>query len=69
MEEKEKKKSEEPKIEGIEEMDYEQMKKILYDEILRRDKVIDTLKKENHLLLKTALKNAEDRSIVETKKK
>ena len=45
-----------------EEMDFDEMKKILYDEILRRDKVIDKLKKENEILLKTALKNAERRA-------
>lgn len=40
--------------------DHESVKKTLYDEILRKDKIIDKLKKENELLLKTALKRSNE---------
>lgn len=39
--------------------EYETMKKALSDEILRRDKMIDKLKEENNLLIKTSLKRSE----------
>jgi hypothetical protein len=48
---------------------------ILYEEIKKRDKIIDELEKQNKILLKTALKNAnkkieeeEIKKIINTKK-
>jgi hypothetical protein len=39
----------------------EELKKWYVEEIKRKDKIIEELKKENLLLLKTALKNAKKR--------
>jgi hypothetical protein len=39
--------------------EHERIKKHFYDEILRNDKLIERLRHENDILLKTALKRAE----------
>ena len=39
--------------------EHERIKKTLHEEILRKDKLIEKLKKENEMLLKTALKRAD----------
>jgi hypothetical protein len=39
----------------------ETIKETLYEEIKKRDAIIDELKKQNEILLKTALKNASKR--------
>ncbi len=49
---------EEEKTISIEE--HEKVKKILSEEILRRDKIIGGLKRENDILIKTALKRSEE---------
>ena len=38
--------------------EHEKQIKILHEEILRRDKIIDGLKEDNKLLIKTSLKRA-----------
>ena len=39
--------------------EHERIVRILHEEILRKDKIIDQLKLENQMLLKTALKRSE----------
>ena len=39
--------------------EHEKIVKILHEELLRKDKIIDELKLENQILIKTALKRSE----------
>ena len=45
--------------EDVTKLDYKKKIKYLEEEILRKDDIIEVLKKENELLLQTAFKNAE----------
>ena len=40
--------------------EHEKVKKYLHEEILKRDKIIDGLKEENKILIRTSLKRAEE---------
>lgn len=40
--------------------EHERVKKILHEEILRKDKEIEKLKEENKILLKTSIKRSQD---------
>ena len=44
-----------------EEKEIEKLKETLYDEIKKRDKIIDELIKKNDILLKTALRKANNK--------
>ena len=43
--------------------DFEKTVKFLHEELRKRDAIIDDLKRQNSILLKTALKNTEKRSL------
>lgn len=45
------------------EEDVKKIEETLYEEIKRRDEIIDKLRKENQLLLKTALKQSQEKII------
>lgn len=51
------------------EKEIEKLKEIFYNEIKKRDKIIDELKKNNEILLKTALKKANNKIEKEEMKK
>lgn len=49
-----------PKIETIPKKEHDRIVEILHKEILRKDKIIEKLKDENKILLKTSVKRATD---------
>ncbi|MFH0874381.1 MAG: hypothetical protein V1859_00435 [archaeon] len=49
-----------PSLKGKNIEDYKRVVEILHSEILRRDKIIDTLREENTIIMKTAFKAEEN---------